>query len=161
MKWNFVHSPIKLWLIWWRSGISPSSNVRYQTRQSHLSIKLSSSEVHDKGDPFKSGHTGQLWASDVITTILQQCQENFFKVLGNSEAPWQPWQSTRAPPAAHLIKVITAYVPSLDRRPFLVRINQVKLSTQEHYKLEKLFQHTSLWSILVSSFIVAKDHLHK
>ena len=24
------------------------------------------------------------------TTILQQCQENFFKVLGNSETPWQP-----------------------------------------------------------------------
>ena len=25
-----------------------------------------------------------------FTTILQQCQEKFFKVLGNSEAPWQP-----------------------------------------------------------------------
>ena len=24
------------------------------------------------------------------TTILQQCEENFFKVLGNSEALWQP-----------------------------------------------------------------------
>ena len=58
-----------------------------------------------------------------ITTILQQCQENFFKVLGNSEAPWQPWQSTRAAPAAQLIKAITAYVSSLDRRRFLVRIN--------------------------------------
>ena len=28
--------------------------------------------------------------SHINTTILQQCQENFFKVLGNSETPWQP-----------------------------------------------------------------------
>ena len=25
-----------------------------------------------------------------LTTIPQQCQENVFKLLGNSEAPWQP-----------------------------------------------------------------------
>ena len=100
--------------------------------------------------------------TDLNTTILQQCQENFFKVLGNSETPWQPWQSTRAPPAAQLIKAITAYVPSLDRRPFLVRINQVKaVNTGTLYKLEKLFWNTSLWSILVSSFMVAKDQLHR
>ena len=35
-----------------------------------------------------------------------------------------------APPTAQLTKAITAYVPSINRRPFLVRINQVKLSTR-------------------------------
>ena len=36
-------------------------------------------------------------------------------------------------PAAQLIKAITVYVLSLNRRPFLVGINQVKLSAREHH----------------------------
>ena len=38
-----------------------------------------------------------------------------------------------APPAAQLIKAITSYVLLQDRRRLSVRINQVKLSAQEHY----------------------------
>ena len=39
---------------------------------------------------FEGSEFGRKRCKLVCTTIPQQCEEKFFKVLGNSEARWQP-----------------------------------------------------------------------